>query len=67
MPTAMRKREGYKSGIVLLQGTLDMLNLQTLRRGFAGGCRQFISERSGWKQVSAAIIRRTNPSEGGDA
>ena len=33
MPTAMRKREGYKSGIELLQGTLDMLVLQTLRRG----------------------------------
>jgi PadR family transcriptional regulator, regulatory protein PadR len=33
MTTAMRKREGYKSGIEMLQGTLDMLILQTLCRG----------------------------------
>ena len=33
MPTAMRKREEYQNRIELLQGTLDMLILQTLRRG----------------------------------
>jgi PadR family transcriptional regulator len=33
MSTAMKKRERYQNRIELLQGTLDMLILQTLRRG----------------------------------
>jgi PadR family transcriptional regulator PadR len=33
MPTAMPKRERYQNRIELLQGTLDMLVLQTLRWG----------------------------------
>src|SRR3989440_221862 len=37
MPTAMAKPEGYKNRIDLLQGTLDMLILQTLRWGSQHG------------------------------
>ncbi len=33
MPTSMGKREKYRNRIELLQGTLDMLILQTLRWG----------------------------------
>jgi PadR family transcriptional regulator len=33
MPTAMRQRKRYQNRIELLQGTLDMLILQTLRWG----------------------------------
>jgi hypothetical protein len=51
----MRKPEGYKSRIELLQGMLDMLILQTLRRG--------PQQHSRLKQLSAAIGRRMNPSE----
>jgi transcriptional regulator len=43
----MRKREGDKSGIEVLQGTLDMLILQTVRRGpRSGGIAQAIPSGS---------------------
>ena len=50
----MRKREGYQNGVELLQGTLDMLILQTLRRGPQHGYGIGQAIRSGSGQVLQA-------------
>ena len=54
MPTAMRKKESDQSGIELLQGTLDMLILQTLRRGPQHGYGIGQAIRSGSGEVLQA-------------
>ena len=54
MSTAMRKREAYRSRIELLQGTLDMLILQTLRLGPQHGYGVAQAIRSGSGEVLQA-------------
>ena len=51
MPTAMAKREAYKNRMELLQGTLDMLILQTLSWGPAHGYGIGQAIRSGSGEV----------------
>ena len=51
MSTAMAKREPYLNRIELLQGTLDMLILQALRRGSEHGYGIGQSIRSGSGEV----------------